>query len=236
MGPSKNEGIREAVKRKNGGRNNVFKHGAFAQDLVLRGESSKEFEDLHQALIDEWDPDGPLEQDAVLSLAKCFMSKRRIDNYYRNEARFAGDHPYELVLIHVDRSWRFLKTVKTFELATEIIGRLPWQFRTELEKHFPKERFGNNAEAWIEKLVSHIEILMDGLDMAQYVDEEGSKFQSERAARLWELIEKKIALDDRIDAQIDKVFKRIVQLKTYRDVIRLKALEANVGELNQKGR
>ncbi len=224
------------MKRKNGGRNNAFKHGAFAQDLVLPGEHPKEFEDLHQGLIDEWKPDGPVEEDAVLSLAKCIMSKRRIDNFYRNEAQFAGDHPYELELIKIDRIWRTLKVVKTFEHATEIIGCLPWLMRTELEKHVPKARFGTNAEAWIEKLVSHLELLIDGLEAAHYLSEKSSKFQAERAAKLRELTEKKVALDDRVDALIDKTFKRLVQLKTYKDVVRLKELEANVGEHNQKGK
>jgi hypothetical protein len=215
-----------ALKRKNGGRNNAFRHGAFAQDLVLPGEYPKEFEDLHRGLIEEWKPDGPVEEDAVLSLAKCIMSKRRIDTFYRNEAQFAGDHPLELALIDVDRMWSTLKTVKTFGHATEIIGRLPWQMRDELEKHVPRTRFGTNAVAWIEKLVSHLERLIDGLETAHYLDEKGSKFQAERATKLRELTEKKIALDDRVDALIDKTFKRLVQLKTYKEIVKQKELEA----------
>jgi hypothetical protein len=223
------------VKRKNGGRHNAFKHGAYAHDLVLPGESWEDLEDLCQGLIDEWNPAGPLETDAVLSLAKCMMGKRRLDNFYKKEAQFAVDHPHKLKLIYIDRVRRLLHRVKTFEQATEIIELLPLDMRTELKKHVPEARFGNNAEAWIENVLLHMKSLIQGMDMAQLYDEDSTLFQAEQAAKLRELTEKKIALDDRVDAQIDRAFKRLVQLKTYKDVVRLKELEANVNEHNQKG-
>jgi hypothetical protein len=49
---------------------NAVKHGAFAKTAVLPGEDPAEFEELHSALIEEWKPVGPTEEDAVLSIAQ----------------------------------------------------------------------------------------------------------------------------------------------------------------------
>jgi hypothetical protein len=59
-------------------RPNAHKHGAFAKTAILPGEDPLEFEYLHHALIEEWKPIGPTEEDAVLSIAKGMWRKRRV--------------------------------------------------------------------------------------------------------------------------------------------------------------
>jgi hypothetical protein len=65
------------MARKPGGKNNAITHGAYAKDLLLPNESREQFELLHQGLIEEWNPIGTLENDTVLTLAKCIWQKRR---------------------------------------------------------------------------------------------------------------------------------------------------------------
>jgi hypothetical protein len=57
---------------------NAVKHGAFAEVVILPGEDAKEFERLHQSLINEWKPDGPAELDAVWTLTKCLWGSSDI--------------------------------------------------------------------------------------------------------------------------------------------------------------
>ena len=45
---------------------------------------------------------------------------------------------------------------------------------------------------------------------------ESPEFEAVRAAEVRELTSKKIALDDRLDARIDKAIKRLAQLKTFK--------------------
>ena len=63
---------------------------------MLPGEDPKEFDDFHQSLVEEWQPSGATECDAVLSLAKCMWRKSRM-NIYRQAAvarkTFAGAEP-----------------------------------------------------------------------------------------------------------------------------------------------
>jgi hypothetical protein len=75
---------------------NAWKHGGYSNLGVLPGEDPKEFDDFHRSLIEEWQPSGATECDAVLSLAKCIWRKSRM-NIYRQAAAarktFAGAEP-----------------------------------------------------------------------------------------------------------------------------------------------
>jgi hypothetical protein len=56
---------------------NALKHGAFSKMTIIPGEDPQEFEELHSALIEEWAPVGPTEEDTVLSIATGIWRKRR---------------------------------------------------------------------------------------------------------------------------------------------------------------
>ena len=50
---------------RSGRRKNAIKHGAFARDCFLPGESRTRLERLHQLLDDEWTPNGETENQLV---------------------------------------------------------------------------------------------------------------------------------------------------------------------------
>ena len=62
-------------------RPNAQKHGAFSVCPTIPGEDPREFQELHSALIDEWQPSGPSEEDAVFSLADLMWSKLRAQRF-----------------------------------------------------------------------------------------------------------------------------------------------------------
>ena len=62
-------------------RPNAQKHGVFSACPTIPGEDPREFQELHSALIDEWQPAGPSEEDAVLSLADLMWRKRRAQRF-----------------------------------------------------------------------------------------------------------------------------------------------------------
>jgi hypothetical protein len=57
---------------------NALTHGVYAQDLVLDWENEQDFVDLHKGLRDEFEPDGPAEEEAVLGIASLYWKKRRL--------------------------------------------------------------------------------------------------------------------------------------------------------------
>lgn len=48
---------------------NALSHGFYADEIVLPWEKQQEFDDLHEALRDEYCPDGVSEEAAVFDLA-----------------------------------------------------------------------------------------------------------------------------------------------------------------------
>ena len=48
---------------------------------ILPGEDAREFENLFGQLASEYAPDGPVEEDLVLTLAKCIWRKRRYQRF-----------------------------------------------------------------------------------------------------------------------------------------------------------
>src|ERR1039457_6454690 len=64
---------------------NALKHGAFAEVVILPNEESKEFEELHDTVLREWNPEGPTEHGLVMSLTKDLWRKRRLGRFYQRE-------------------------------------------------------------------------------------------------------------------------------------------------------
>jgi hypothetical protein len=67
-------------------RPNAQKHGVFAEPLILPGEDSREFEALHSALIEEWNPSGPSEQSRVFGIADAEWRKLRSRRFVQAKA------------------------------------------------------------------------------------------------------------------------------------------------------
>ena len=56
----------------------ALKHGGYAATIVLPGENSVEFEQLHGSLIAELTPSGSLEEDIVATIAGLVWRKQNL--------------------------------------------------------------------------------------------------------------------------------------------------------------
>ncbi len=75
-----------------------MKHGLLAEHVVVRGEDPAEFASFYESLVDEFLPQGPLEEQLVERVAVCGWRLRRV---YRIEA---GIFTYESLTIELDRA------------------------------------------------------------------------------------------------------------------------------------
>jgi hypothetical protein len=80
MAKRKESGV---ITRRAGRRPNSLKHGAFSASEVLPGEDPREFEDLVNAVFAEWDPSGPVEEDAARSIASAIWRKSGLNTFDR---------------------------------------------------------------------------------------------------------------------------------------------------------
>jgi hypothetical protein len=214
------------MKREPGGRNNALTHGGFSQDLIWEDENSEDFEELLQSVIKEFSPTGALEEDTVLTLAQSIWLKRRAERFYVREATWAQEHPGDEVIAYADTRASHLDRAETFEDAAVIISTLPEQYRRWIEQECPRSQF-NDAEKWIQILKKYIQIKSLALDSSIMDEHESLSFQAKKAALVRDLIAKKILLDERLDARIDKAIKRLAQLKTFKQIIEASASQKN---------
>jgi hypothetical protein len=211
------------MTRKAGGKNNALKHGAYAQELILPGESEREFKELFESLVAEWSPDGALEEDAVLTLAKYIWAKRRIDRYHFLEARLIH-FPMDDEFKHIRRFIFFLHGCSNMRAARDCIELLPEPYKACMLHELATSKYEDTKDdikrlkkVLVELLREERLYLKVFKSLPHYVSD------AEEAAKLRELIEKNIVAYARLDSMIDKSIKRLAQLKTFKQVIEMQS-------------
>jgi hypothetical protein len=142
-------------------RPNAHKHGAFAKTTILPGEDPQEFEELHSALIEEWKPIAPTEEDAVFSIAKCMWRKRRVQSFLEAEVlKCIGDpeHPAYDPTVGLRNAVIVLEPNPNmyFEGYMRLLARfLPAPRIAELQREFPQQKFKTPSE-WAQAVKNEI--------------------------------------------------------------------------------
>lgn len=206
---------------KNGRHSNALKHGAFATELFIFEEDRSEFEELHNGFIEEFKPAGRMENELVLEIAKLHWRKRRIEKFYVHEADWLCAHPGEEGLENLARIKRNLTKGTPCGAIWEQIKRLPAPMYKAFEAsvEYPSKEIDDN---WIERVENIAEYIFRQSDIAISNHRKSPRFLGEAAAKLMDLSIKRIAIEERLDAMIDRLLKRLAQLKTYKEVVAAK--------------
>ena len=217
------------MMRKPGGESNALKHGAYSEELILPGEDAEAFESLHQELVAEWEPSGPSEDDAVLTLATCYWQKRRINSYFYDEATWLSEHPdFDEIgsfIWHLNR----LDRAKTIKFAHAIIRTLPQNYVNFILPASDKSEYADEKkeiERLKELLLLRMNIHEEQLDVLQQT----GGFKAETGLLIRDLMEKKMDIEERLDSRIDRAFKRLAQLKTLKQVIAVQASTTRIAD------
>ena len=164
---------------------NAWKHGGYSNLGVLPGEDPREFERLHQSLIDEWEPSGPTEHDAVLSIAKCLWRKSRLTVYAQAEVR---KH------LAVDFNDPLQAAWDAYDEQSRKAAQLP--LSDELKRA----------------------LKLESKDRAkQQIKQQLAEFDEQQVTP--ESLVKEIELEGRLDARIDRLVKRLFQLKAGKQML-----------------
>jgi hypothetical protein len=192
-----------------GRQGNALKHGGYSKAIVLPGEDPEVFEALYQGVREEWEPQGTLEENFVLALAKLMLQRNRVDDYFYQEMVLLRrtkedeiDQAREILLC--------LEGAKTVDQAKTIIDHLPHTYIREMGRGIIVSDF-RPAEEEIPRLVNRLRELMN---MQKEI--EVSPYEADNSAKMRELTAQKTAIDDRLDASIDKTIKRLLLVKTYK--------------------
>jgi hypothetical protein len=139
-------------------RPNAQKHAVFAEPLILPGEDPREFEAIHAAWIEEWNPAGPSEQSKVFGIADAEWRKLRSRRFAEAKAisnSLRPDHPafdetrglitFGIRMCHEPET-AFAQHASTYLRADTI---------RDLNQKFPRQNFESAAD-WAAAIVEEI--------------------------------------------------------------------------------
>jgi hypothetical protein len=205
-------------------RPNAYKHGVFSGIFIVPGEDPQEFQQLVDDLIEEWQPSGATEEDAVLSIAKCMWLRRRAAQFLdvqstMNRAdpnhaaydecvglvNFVGlmqDHPETCFMQYAHRCLR--------------PDRIKY-----LQEKFLRHDF-QSASEWAQAMVNHIMSVLlppvtisdqnEGLKRWKLLVQSAANFSGD-------LFDQELTLDERLNAMIDRATKRLIHIKAMKQML-----------------
>jgi hypothetical protein len=219
-------------QRKKGSRGqdpNALRHGVYSAIAILPGEDLQEYVTLTASVILEWQPDGPTEMDAVVTITNCIWRKRRIQKFI--DAKVAVR---EIDIDHssYDRGvW--LDTVLAGvaldpKFAERMVEACPDVYRKLFAKDFPAATLDLvEPPELAKKLVAHLEAerrelppkpeLPPNMELMKSADILGD-----------DLFKQELAMEERLDAMIDRSVKRLVQTKAMKQMLASPFLNGHV--------
>jgi hypothetical protein len=202
-------------------RPNAHKHGIFSATAILPGEDQREFDDLHSASVNEWTPTGETEEDAVLSIAKAIWRKRRLQRFIEVRIRSNEVDPNHTSYFETLGLWGFKMIMmtepeKAFEqYAIRFLhsGRIKYF----LQK-FPRSKFKSDQE-WRNAVMAEIDSIMATPDLITSEHVEIFRLQRSAESVPDDMFRQELALDERLDAMIDRAVKRLIQMKAIKQML-----------------
>jgi hypothetical protein len=218
-------------------RPNAQKHGVFSVTPVIHGEDPREFEALHSAVIDEWKPSGPTEQEGVFSLADLFWRKLRLRKFLR--AKLTADafdprHPAfdeEWGMLRFNYFMRVEPETAFEQQASNCLRRDKINY---LKEKFPRSNYQSGSD-WAEAIIKEIRTVLLPARLSSDGSEAGELTAS--LSETWRqmacegrltiaiinasaFFDHELDLRERLDAMIVRQFKYLVQLKTMKQMLR----------------
>jgi hypothetical protein len=199
---------------------NALQHGAFSKLMILPWEHLQQFEELHADLIEEWKPDGPTEHDAVFTIAKGMWRKRRMQHFLSSEIerhRLMPNHAAYDEITALRAFSYFIETAPDeFDLALEALTAAN---ADHLRRNFPKGKFQTTSE-WVRAIQNEVSsILLPAAERFGFDKSTGALIARDAAFFSQDIVKYELAVEERIDAMIDRAVKRLVQAKAMKQIM-----------------
>lgn len=197
---------------------NAFKHGAFARYAVLHNESEEEFWELNANLFEELRPEGALEQETVSSIAKLIWAKRRTEKMFNHELESAQESPYFPIAAIIRKMQQDVDLAKTRKELDKYIGVMREPFLSNI-----RQKIGDANDldfpAYLERVKAALRSTRHWIALEMAAQTSDPIYSGIRAETGQEVNVKYLAALERIDAMIDRAFKRLFQLKGFKEIV-----------------
>jgi hypothetical protein len=201
------------MPRKNG-KQNALKHGAYSSEVMLPGEKRADYEALSTATFEEWAPDGVTEQCLVADLVALRWKKWRMDQYdlirlQQRAAKFRLENEYNRHRKNLKNLGAEFSKTDSVEATEKILDRLSPVYAEIIMGWIPREKCKDPIQ-WgqeIGKFLSNLkpDDSLEGPDLFAAIVNPDS-------------MESEISRSDRLDEAIDRKIKRLMQVKTAKQI------------------
>jgi hypothetical protein len=113
----------------------ALKHAAYSATTLLPGENFAEFEGLHRRLVKEFEPDGPLEEDIVFSIARYSWRKQNLKTFALSDLACARRN--QLVKDSLEEAPPAMRVSEQYEIRQDLLKQL-----TEIGEEQAKKELG----------------------------------------------------------------------------------------------
>ena len=193
---------------------NALKHGVYSRDIMLPAESFRGYDALVAELNEEWAPEGPTERSLVERLVGLYWRKQRLDRYEnaKLKQRVEAIHEYNEINCHTQNLKNLapeFNDAKGVEAVEKILSRLS-PFYNEITTDAVPRADSQDTTPWGPAIGACLSTLEP-------------KDQLEGAAKFIaildpDLVEINMARSDRIDEAVDRTIKRLMQVKTAKQI------------------
>ena len=194
---------------------NALTHGANAQEVMLWGETYEDYEALRTRAWEEWSPEGLTEELEVQVLIDLIWRRRRLGRYDRisTQKRLDQIRRDNEQSRHIENLKAFaseFNAADTVEKVHTLLAQLSPLYRNTIKRDCPL-RDGEDPAKWGERIAS---------DLSAWkvpVRHEGAD-EFLKAIDPDEAFDRSLDRIERLDAMIDRTIKRLVQIKTMKQL------------------
>jgi hypothetical protein len=191
------------------------KSGADTEFAILPGEQPLAFELLRTKVAEEWAPDGPVEEDLVLTVVKCIWRKQRHQRFIAAKfiaAKYDPDSKAYDELLAL-KAFRQLLEIETQEHEIKrSLKDLGGYFEHHLTTKCPKKKFPSVA-AWVDALKVQIDTVL--MPAATRLGDPSREVLIDRSAAVLddELFARELEFEERIDATLHRALDRLERIR-----------------------
>src|ERR1700730_7531485 len=199
-----------------GKKRNALKHGANAKEVMLWSESYEDYESLRVGLNQEWTPNGSTEEYLVQTLLDLRWRRQRLDRYGRISVQKRLDEIRDdnQTSHHIENLGALapeFNEADSVEKVETILASMAPLYSDTIRLHWPFETGGDPA-AWGPRI---------GKGLASWkppTRHEGA----DEFVEIFDLdtFDDDLARIERLDAMIDRTIKRLMQIKTMKQMYR----------------
>ena len=213
---------------------NAISHGLYSTDIVLSWENQQDFDDLLQALQDEYCPVAITEKFAVFDLASLHWKKRRIETRSRTALQMQGDPD---TVTDASSDWDSVaddaRAAAKWQLkAAKHVSDMIFEYMARTVK--PGQAKADSDAVEFEKLttlVKELSIISEGFVTPILKAAEKQKLDQAERAYNPGIMERELKLHAEIDRRIEKAMKRLVMIKEYKEFYVPKAIDAKPAQI-----